>query len=402
MVIKLYRVSIGLREELKKDLQGSCTEEDVNVIVVHLYDAAHAGTLDGFRKSIGSIKQISAHACEWILLSEPEHWANALFEGLRYNHISSAIAESFYSWVTELPVLPVVQIIDTVRRKIMELIYTRRMDSNRWLTRLTPTLEDKLQKEILKAQSLQVQLGLNSAFEVCDCLGVVNVVNIDIGKCSCGDWQLNGYPCFHAVAVLQRMGEDLYNYCSKYYTTETFRSTYTESINPLPPVDKQPVDSESEQVLPPPLRRASGPPKKRRIRSKGINCTVPDIGRYGDVVLRPWTGIDVELFLTLMGILGEFSFRWDVYAPVWHSKHFYCLVLMIASDLQASTSYSSCCRLVLFFMLSPSLYISKISIMVLATDDRVGGKTDHAENVVLVFAPAAVQIAVMYKERPAK
>ncbi|KAL5863135.1 hypothetical protein ACOSQ3_000649 [Xanthoceras sorbifolium] len=43
-----------------------------------------------------------------------------------------------------------------------------------------------------------------------------------------------------------------------------------------------------------------------------------------------------------MGILGEFSFRWDVYAPVWHSKHFYCLVLMIASDLQASTSYSSC------------------------------------------------------------
>ncbi|KAL5859344.1 hypothetical protein ACOSQ4_000640 [Xanthoceras sorbifolium] len=259
-----------LTEELKKDLQGSCTEEDVNVIVAHLYDAAHAGTLDGFRKSIGSIKQISAHACEWILLSEPEHWANALFEGLRYNHISSAIAESFYSWVTELPVLPVVQIIDTVRRKIMELIYTRRMDSNRWLTRLTPTLEDKLQKEILKAQSLQVQLGLNSAFEVCDCLGVVNVVNIDIGKCSCGDWQLNGYPCFHAVAVLQRMGEDLYNYCSKYYTTETFRSTYRESINPLPPVDKQPVDSESEQVLPPPLRRASGPPKKRRIRSKGV------------------------------------------------------------------------------------------------------------------------------------
>ncbi|TXG63211.1 hypothetical protein EZV62_010205 [Acer yangbiense] len=258
-----------LIEEFKKDLQGSCTEDDVNVIITHLYDASHAGTIDGFRKSIGNIRQISSHACEWILLSEPEHWANALFEGSRYNHTSSAIAESFYSWVTELPVLPVVQIIDTVRRKVMELIYNRRMDSNRWLTRLTPSLEEKLQKEILKAPSLQVQLGLNSAFEVCDGLGVVNVVNIDLGKCSCGDWQLNGYPCFHAVAVLQRMGEDLYNYCSKYYTTETFRSTYTESINPLPPVDKQPVDIESEQILPPPLRRASGPPKKRRIRSKG-------------------------------------------------------------------------------------------------------------------------------------
>lgn len=267
----------GLIEELKKDLQGSCTEEDVNMIVTHMYEAAHAGTVEGFRQSIGSIKQISAHACEWILLSEPELWANALFEGSRYNQTSATIAEPFYSWVAELPVIPIVQIIDTIRQKTMELLCSRRMDSNRWATRLTPSLEEKLQKEIVRAEALQVQLGLNSAFEVCDSMGVVNVVNIDLAKCSCGDWQLNGYPCFHAIAVLQRMGEDLYNYCSKYYTAESFQTAYSEPINPLPTVDKlalvplEPLESESDQqVLPPALRRATGPPKKRRIRNKGV------------------------------------------------------------------------------------------------------------------------------------
>lgn len=258
-----------LSEELKRDLKGSYTEEVVGVIVAHLYDAAQAPTLDGFRKSIDSIKNISTEAFEWILRSEPENWANALFEGARYNHMTSHVAESFYSWVGEPPELPIVQIIDSIRRKIMELMYTRRMDSNQWLTKLTPSLEDKLQNEMLKTHSLQVLLGLGSAFEVRG-MGSFNVVNIDVWDCNCRGWQLNGFPCVHAVSVLQHIGRNLQDYCSKYYTTEAFRLTYSESINPVPAVD-EPMHRESlpVQVRPPPLRPLTGPPKKRRIRWKG-------------------------------------------------------------------------------------------------------------------------------------
>ncbi|KDP28332.1 hypothetical protein JCGZ_14103 [Jatropha curcas] len=265
----------NLSQELKDDLKGPHTEEVASVIVSHLYDAAQAATLDGFRKCIDSIKSISPEAFEWILQSEPEHWANSLFEGSRYHYFTSSIGQSFYSWVNNLPVLPVVQIVDTIRQKLMELIYTRKAESDRWSTRLTPSMEDKLQKEILKAQSLQVSvqvaLSPGSTFEVHDCLGEINVVNIDACSCSCRTWQLNGFPCYHAVVVLQHFNRNLYDYCSRYYTTESFQLTYSEPINPVPTTDK-PVYKESSPVLvhPPPLRRLAGPPKQRRIRSKGV------------------------------------------------------------------------------------------------------------------------------------
>ncbi|KAL9360235.1 hypothetical protein Peur_048358 [Populus x canadensis] len=260
-----------LAEELKRDLKGPCIHEIIGVIVGHLYDAAYAPTLDAFRKCIESIKSISPEAYEWILQSEPVHWANSFFEGARYNHITSGIAESFYSWLNELTALPVTKIIDTIRHKLMELIYNRKVDSDQWITRLTPSVEDKLQKEILKAQSLQVMFSPSNTFEVQDFLGAVNVVNIDAWDCSCREWQLNGFPCSHAVAVLQHIGRDVYDYCSKFYTTEAYRLTYSESIKPVPTVDKPAPQELSEvQVLPSPLRRISGSPKKRRIRSRGV------------------------------------------------------------------------------------------------------------------------------------
>ncbi|KAH8488975.1 hypothetical protein H0E87_024566 [Populus deltoides] len=167
--------------------------------------------------------------------------------------------------------LPIIKIIETIRHKLMELIYTRKVESDQWLTRLTPSVEDKLQKEILKAQSLQVMFSPSNTFEVQDFLGAVNVVNIDAWDCSCREWQLNGFPCLHAVAVLQHIGRDVYDYCSKYYTTEAFRLTYSESIKPVPTVDKPVLGESSEvQVNPSPLRRVSGSPKKRRIRSRGV------------------------------------------------------------------------------------------------------------------------------------
>ncbi|XP_044492424.1 uncharacterized protein LOC123216125 [Mangifera indica] len=260
-----------LIEELKQQFDKTYTQEVVPVVIAHMEDAAQAATLDGFRKSIQSIKSISPEACDWILRTEPEHWANALFEGSRYNHNVCGVAKSFYSWVSELPALPILHVVDTIRCNIMELMYNCRVESNQWLTRLTPSLEDQLQKEIFKAQSLQVLLGLSSSFEVHDSLGAMHVVNVDLWDCSCREWQLNGYPCSHAVAVLQHIGKDLYDYCSKYYTTDAYRLTYSETINPISTADK-PVHKESTpvQIHPPPLLQQYGPPKRRRIRSIGV------------------------------------------------------------------------------------------------------------------------------------
>nr|DAD38449.1 TPA_asm: hypothetical protein HUJ06_009090 [Nelumbo nucifera] len=260
-----------LTEDLKKDLKGPFTQEVVRVIVAQFYDAAYAPTLEGFKKCTESIKSISPEAYDWIVQSEPEHWANAFFRGARYNHLTSDIAESFYSWMSELPGLPIVQMIDTLRRKMMELIYTRRVDSDQWSTILTPSSEDKLEKEIAKTRSIEVLFSPSSRFEVRDETDAINVVDIDHWDCSCRGWQIIGLPCVHALAVFERTGGNVYDYCSKYFLTEMYRVAYSESINPVPTADR-PVHRESSpvRVHPPSVRRPSGRPKKRRIRSEGI------------------------------------------------------------------------------------------------------------------------------------
>ncbi|XVE89351.1 hypothetical protein DITRI_Ditri19aG0195200 [Diplodiscus trichospermus] len=262
-----------LAEGLKRDLSGSCSEEVLQVVLTHFYDAAHASTLDGFRKSIEDIRNISPEACEWILQSGPEHWANALFQGSRYGHYSSDVAETFYSWVTELPAIPIAKLIETICCKMMGLMNVQQSDLSQWLTKLTPAVEFELEQQILKANMLQVPVSLGSTFEVCDSLGAINVVNIDPWDCSCREWQLKGFPCCHAVAVLQQSGRSLYDYSSEYFTIDAFRSTYSNSINPVAVVDMAVLQKKSSiiEVRPPALCHISGPPKKRKklYRHKG-------------------------------------------------------------------------------------------------------------------------------------
>ncbi|XP_022724502.1 uncharacterized protein LOC111281133 isoform X2 [Durio zibethinus] len=254
-----------LADGLKRDLNGSCTEEVLEVVVAHFFDAARATALVGFRKSIENIRNILPEACEWILQSGPEHWANAFFQGARYGYFSSDVAETFYGWVTELPVISIAKLIETICYKMMELMNIQRSDSSQWLTKLTPAVELKLEQQIREANICQVPVSLGSTFEVCDSLGAVNMVNIDLWECSCREWQLKGFPCCHAIAVLQQSERRLYDYCSEYFTVNAFRSTYSNSINPVATVDMA-VQKKSYtiEVRPPALYHISVRPKKRQ------------------------------------------------------------------------------------------------------------------------------------------
>lgn len=263
-----------LTENLKDQVNSFSkpfTQEVVRAIVSELYNAAYAPTVERFKKCIETMKYISPEAYEWVQQTNPEQWANAFFKGTRYNHIEAIIAHSFYYWVSEFPASPIIQLIETMRRKIMELIYTRKGDSDGWSSRLTPSSEEKLQANAAGSHSLEVVFSTNGTYEVHDTLGITYVVNLDCWDCSCREWQITGLPCSHAVAAIHRIGKDVYDYCSKYFTVESYRTSYSESINPIP-TSGRPVYSESSPVLvhPPSIRRPLGRPKGNKLRPKGI------------------------------------------------------------------------------------------------------------------------------------
>ncbi|XP_057469927.1 uncharacterized protein LOC130758927 isoform X1 [Actinidia eriantha] len=253
-----------LSEQLIRDLKGQFSEEVKRLMVEDFYAAAYAPRPVGFQRCVESIKSISLEAYNWVMQSEPVHWANAFFQGARYNHMTSDFGDQFYSWASEAHDLPITLMVDAIRGKVMELIYARRADSNQWRSRLTPSMEEKLEKENLKVCSLRVALSTGNRFEVRG--DSSEVVDLDHWDCSCKGWQLTGLPCCHAIAVMNCLDRSPYEYCSRYFTTDSYRLTYSESINPVPAVDS-PVRKESTKsvvtVTPPSTRRPPGrPPAK--------------------------------------------------------------------------------------------------------------------------------------------
>lgn len=268
-----------LSERLVRDLKGQISHEMKRFIVEDFYRAAHAPTPESFHRCMDSVKNTSLDAYNWIMQSEPVHWANSFFDGARYNHMDSNFGELFYSWVSDAHELPITQMVDRICVRIMETIYSRSKECDEWLTRLTPSMERKMENESLKIRNLQVLLSAGNRFEVRgDSIESVDVDNCD---CSCRGWQLTGLPCCHAISVINCLGRDPYDYCSKYFTTDSYKVTYSESVHPISNVDVPPQKGNSQLAVTvtPPTRRPPGRPSLKKVGSQDGGKRVPQCSR---------------------------------------------------------------------------------------------------------------------------
>ncbi|WCJ29975.1 hypothetical protein M5689_011567 [Euphorbia peplus] len=279
-----YSIS-HLLENFRISLRGPFQGDGKGTLPVSLLGAAHAVRLDSFRMFMDQIKQVSSKAYDWLMQFQPEHWTNALFKGERYIHIADTMEDLYADWIEEMRELPILQKVEELGCKIMDLMQKRQTDSNGWSTTLAPTKEKKLNEEALKALPLRVLFSSDTLFEVHD--DSINVVDLLRRDCTCQQWKLTGLPCSHAIAVFNRIGKSAYNHCSKYFTADSFRATYAESINPVADifklgneedeVEKEDEDEEenedeeasgAKQVLPPTTPRPPIQLKDRHSRRK--------------------------------------------------------------------------------------------------------------------------------------
>ncbi|KAL6629998.1 hypothetical protein ACP70R_029763 [Stipagrostis hirtigluma subsp. patula] len=265
-----YQVNYFI-EEFKTQLDDNWNEEVKDMLVEHLKKAIYSCKVDEFNQYIELIKTESDKLAEWLLETKPERWSDAFFKGSRLGQYTCNVSEKIVEWIPIRHELSVVQLVDTIRCNLMEMMYTRRESSNAWNEVLTPSASQKIQEQMSKALRLNVVCstgndGSSSVFEVCD--DSVNVVNIDTWECTCRKWHVSGIPCSHAIAVFDRIEQSPLDYCIKYFTTECYRLTYAMSINPIPDVGvptASTVPSQSTAVHPSPIltRRQVGRPKEK-------------------------------------------------------------------------------------------------------------------------------------------
>jgi len=244
----------SLIEEFKLELEDSWTQQLMDTAVEDFASAVYACKVDEFNACLDRVKAESEELAEWILASNPECWSNAFFKGERFGRYSSEASETFNSWISMRNEPSVVQAVDTIRCKIMEMIYTRRENSNTWSEILTPSVSHKIQEDLIRARTLEVICSTDSVFEVRD-EDTTNVVNIDTWECTCRRWQVIGLPCMHALAVIGRTDRCAPGFCAKCFTTQCYRAAYSMSINPI----ADPVNTMA--AYPVRARRGPGRPK---------------------------------------------------------------------------------------------------------------------------------------------
>ena len=95
-------------------------------------------------------------------------------------------------------------------------------------------------------------------------------VNLESRSCSCGQWEVTGKPCTHAIAYITSLKNvPIEDYIHEYYSVERFKLAYQFEVNPMDDKSQWPTVSPNFDMKPPILVRGAGRPKKKRIKAKG-------------------------------------------------------------------------------------------------------------------------------------
>ncbi|GMQ06615.1 hypothetical protein CsSME_00051135 [Camellia sinensis var. sinensis] len=237
-------------------------------LVRSLGDCAYEPTVVGFHEKFAKLKEEGKQrAHNFFKDLAPEHWANSYFRGMRYGEMTSNAAESFNNWIKEARNLPITQMVDKIRTQLMRQMSARRDQANKWNEIICPTFETRLMDSFNDSKSWQVSKANEDVFEVHS----IPSVTVDVARrtCSCFKWQINGFPCDHAVIAIQKSRCNLNDCVEHYFHVETYRAAYSGAIFPIPSVEKPPFDPTDFTIYPPTVKRPPRRPKKNRIPSRG-------------------------------------------------------------------------------------------------------------------------------------
>lgn len=201
--------------------------------------------------------------------------------GQRYGEMWSSAVESFNNWIRDARHLPITRLVDMVRGQIMEQMAERRAKAREWTGSLCSKMEKKLVTSYNDSRGWSVSQADDNVYKVHSQPSVL--VDVARRSCSCFQWQLNGFPCSHAVVAFRNSGRNIYDSIETYYRIDKFQAAYSATIFPIPTVEKSAFSANDFMIAPPKVKRLPGRPKHKRIPSKGEVVQQIRCGRCGKI-----------------------------------------------------------------------------------------------------------------------
>ncbi|XP_048570132.1 uncharacterized protein LOC125551026 [Triticum urartu] len=236
-----------------------------------MWPAAKAYRLETFNYHMGKIFEaepaVSAYLCTYHNLK----WMRCDFNTeIKCDYIHNNLAECFNSWIKGTKELPMDELADTIREKIMILVYRRRRIGEMLQGKMLPAIIQQINNRTRQLDHLVVGRSTGESCEVKDTSknNLRHVVKIGSRECTCLEWQHTGKPCEHALAFLIETADVNFEpYVHEYYSVSRFRAAYAGEIEPITDKSQWPHVNLDIEMVPPVLKSSVGRRRKQRIRS---------------------------------------------------------------------------------------------------------------------------------------
>ncbi|XP_022845317.1 uncharacterized protein LOC111368318 [Olea europaea var. sylvestris] len=171
-------------------------------------------SFEEFTKFMGEIEHKSESVWEYLSNMGVEHWARSHFPGRRYNMMTSNNAESLNALFKKDRELPILAMIEHIRNRLQQWFYDRREESQNCTSVLAPAQEDRLFKTLEVAKALFVEPLDQFRFSMRCGHNVGYIVDLNDNTYMCRQFQLESFPCVHAVAVAMYRGFPPHSLCT--------------------------------------------------------------------------------------------------------------------------------------------------------------------------------------------
>ncbi|XP_020108011.1 uncharacterized protein LOC109723913 isoform X2 [Ananas comosus] len=233
-----------------------------------LYSAALAYTPSQYEANMSKLMEANPAAIEFLRQNHNMIWSRSQFgTQAKCNYITNNLSESFNSWISEARYKPVLELLDSIRQKIMTKMDSRRREARKWKLSLVPAALHHIDAKSKGLGNYTICRSSNTKAEVISPDSRCEVI-LDERKCTCRSWQVTGLPCIHACAFITSLrGYEWLSYVDPLFTVSKFRAAYAHEVVPLPDKNQWIKTNLDYKLLPPIMRRPAGRPRKKRIRA---------------------------------------------------------------------------------------------------------------------------------------
>ncbi|XP_073138161.1 uncharacterized protein [Henckelia pumila] len=217
-------------------------------------------------------------ACKWLKKIPAVHWARSHFSsGCLCDVVVNNLSESFNSYIMEARDKPIITMLECIRNKLMKRIQLRKVGMERYIGQICPNILKKINKNQKFSKNFYALYSGENEYQV-QCLSVHGVLTqhvVDLMKniCTCGMFQLCGFPCSHACTAIGHSRRNLEDFVLKFYTKDEYLKVYSYMIHVIPgKIDfcKTPW----QQLNAPIYKSKKGRPQKKRKRQADEGSSV--------------------------------------------------------------------------------------------------------------------------------